>query len=162
MPIIAIFFIGCRTTNPYPGVSIASHSNSSRNTLAWDQAEEQEKALKPVVCLEPIGPAAKERTLIMSGSSGDAKASIDYHDKIVTLYTVTEVMQFGHLTMFNLCQMYGNGVINKEQYAFLHSTAMANMRDLLEIAMKRDKPVADKDTKKAEKEQFKSFFKPSP
>lgn len=83
----------------------------------------------PLICIEPIGPAY---SLNNSKLSADKKnslslpnvASLDKTQTITVsndqsmaqIYTVSDIMQYAHASMFNLCLMYGNRILTKSEY----------------------------------------------
>ena len=83
----------------------------------------------PLICIEPIGPALTMNKTDISNDKRnlltiDKLGSSDKGDKVEIvntqslgqIYTVSDVMQYAHANMFNLCLMYGNRIIEKDKY----------------------------------------------
>ncbi|WCL51474.1 hypothetical protein [Leptospira sp. GIMC2001] len=137
--------MSCRTTKVFEDFAVTSGSNTERYILTWKRNDGK----LPYSCIEFTGPGAREHNLTASQTISDVLKIpgiaeknetitniMQYNQKVVTMYTVTEVLQFGHAGLFNLCQAHGNGSISDAQYFENFAKLMTTIRRLLELAMK--------------------------
>lgn len=122
-------------------------SSKEKNDSSFEIKDEESA---PMICIEPIGPAY---TMNNSKLSGDKKnilslPNIGTLDKgynvtfsndqaMSQIYTVSDVMQYAHASMFNLCLMYGNQVLTQDKYEESYKNLKVSIESLIETVMKR-------------------------
>jgi len=94
------------------------------------------------LCTEYVTPA--ERLNTNKGSLGipigdkGVNVSYEHAESLATIYTVTEIMQFGQMALFRLCEAAGNGMIKQDEYATTFNDTVRGVGELLEAQLKRD------------------------
>ncbi len=94
------------------------------------------------LCTEYVTPAERLNTNkgtlgIPIGDKG-VNVSYEHAESLATIYTVTEIMQFGQMALFRLCEAAGNGMIKENQYATTFNDTVNGVGQLLEAQLKRD------------------------
>lgn len=83
------------------------------------------------------------------GSSGDANArfsyrnfqdlalrsGITYQDQLAQLFTVDDIMQFAHESLYRLCEARANGVLDDDKYNRLFASTLDSAKHLIEQQM---------------------------
>ena len=97
----------------------------------------------PLVCIEPVGPAfvanntslSAEKKNLFSGNDliidKGTVLTLKNEQKLAQIYTVSEIMQFAHSSLHNLCIMYGNRVINQKEYDKKYESFTRDIKTLL-------------------------------
>lgn len=97
-------------------------------------------------CFESPGPASitnhmkatleaiKSVEFDKAKASDSQKAMAEYNQKLATLYTVGEIIQFGQNALFRLCEARGNGDFTAKSYRANFELILNSMVDLLSIA----------------------------
>lgn len=98
----------------------------------------------PLICIEPVGPAYTMNNLKLSIENKDTinipnvggteklqKVNLDYYQSLAKIYNVSDIMQYGHASLHNLCIMYGNRVINSKDYKDILSTINNNISNMI-------------------------------
>src|SRR5690349_8145993 len=108
-----LWIIGCSSTPVIPV------RNVERVTAVWNADE----GVVPHICLEYASPAEKlQATKASLGVPiGDKAVQVSYEssESLATIYTVSEIMQFGHAALYRLCEAAGNGSIDRKQFEAL-------------------------------------------
>ncbi|HVU04314.1 MAG TPA: hypothetical protein VHE30_21295 [Polyangiaceae bacterium] len=93
------------------------------------------------LCLEYASPAQRlDRTkLALNVPVGDKAAGVSYEasESLAMIYSVSEIMQFGHAALYRLCEARGNGAINADEYKLLFGEAMKNVYELIHLELTR-------------------------
>ncbi|MBP6740618.1 MAG: hypothetical protein KA146_11540 [Leptospiraceae bacterium] len=106
----------------------------------------------PLICIEPIGPAyslnnskltGDKRNLLSLPNIGsvDKGYSVTFSNDqaLAQIYTVSDVMQYAHSSMFNLCLMYGNRVLPQDKYEESYQKLRTSIESLIEKVTKKDR-----------------------
>jgi hypothetical protein len=106
--------------------------NTERATTLWNTKEH--------VCLEYATAASKltqqhaNIAFPVTGTSG-VQLSYESAESLASIYTVSDVLQFGHAALYRLCEAAGNGNISDGEYAKLLSDTLASINQLLATQM---------------------------
>jgi hypothetical protein len=104
----------------------------------------------PLICIEPIGPAYSLNNSKLTGdkrnllslpniASADKGYSVTFSNDqaIAQIYSVSEIMQYAHSSLFNLCLMYGNRVLTQGKYETQHRELKNTIECLIERVTKK-------------------------
>jgi hypothetical protein len=94
------------------------------------------------LCTEYVTPAERLNTnkgslAIPIGDKG-VNVSYEHAESLATIYTVTEIMQFGQMALFRLCEAAGNDMIKKDEYVSTFNATVLGVGELLQSQLKRD------------------------
>jgi hypothetical protein len=127
--ILVVSAFGCGTTHVVPV------KNVERATTVW----EADEGRIPHLCLEYSSPAEKlEATKASLGVPiGNKSVQLTYEsaESLATIYTVSEIMQFGHAALYRLCEAVGNGALDRHQFGQLFGQTLKNMNDLIQLQL---------------------------
>ncbi|TGL88354.1 hypothetical protein EHQ68_11075 [Leptospira congkakensis] len=70
-------------------------------------------------------------------SEENQKLALTYKESLATLYTVSEIIQFGQNSLFRLCESRGNGDFTADDYRTNFTLVLKSMVDLLKEAKKK-------------------------
>jgi hypothetical protein len=127
--ILVVSAIGCGATHVVPV------SNVERATTVW----ESDEGLIPHLCLEYSSPAEKldatKASLGVPIGTKSVEVSYESAQSLATIYTVSEIMQFGHAALYRLCEAVGNGALDKEKFGELFDKTLNNMNNLIRLQL---------------------------
>ncbi|PJZ44240.1 hypothetical protein [Leptospira brenneri] len=124
--------------------------------LNKDQKEELERRMNRVfgtgfshACMESPGPATitKDSSLTLDAlqkidfgtiqTEENKKLALTYHESLATLYTVSEIIQFGQNALYRLCEGRGNGDFTTNDYRNNFIFILKSMTELMREAKKK-------------------------
>jgi len=100
----------------------------------------QRSATSIHLCLEYASPAEKleaTKAGLMVPIGADKNVSVSYESaqSLATIYSVSEIMQFGHAALYRLCEASGNQAITNDTYRDLFGQTLQNVNELLRLQM---------------------------
>jgi hypothetical protein len=120
---------------------IQTVKNVERAVARWGPDEASNGV--PHMCLEYSTAAEKlhDRDTGASVPIGETTVTLSYKDKesLAAIYSVSEIMQFGHAALYRLCEASGNQSIDNEAYAKLFSSTIEQVHGLIELQLLREK-----------------------
>lgn len=97
----------------------------------------------PHICLEYASPAEKlhDREASLSIPIGEKSAEAKYAnaESLAQIYSVSEIMQFGHAALYRLCEASGNQVLDRDEYRALFGDTLQAVNGLIELQLVRQK-----------------------
>jgi len=113
-------------------------SNVQRTTAVWPAGTTATGG--PHICVEYATPAEKLKDREASLSvpiSGEQSAELRYQqaESLASIYSVSEIMQFGHAALYRLCEASGNQAIDEGTYKDLFKQTLTDVNHLLELQM---------------------------
>jgi hypothetical protein len=92
------------------------------------------------LCLEYASPAEKLEATKASlavpvGADKNVSVSYESAQSLATIYSVSEIMQFGHAALYRLCEASGNRAISNATYRDLFGQTLQNVNELLRLQM---------------------------
>jgi len=125
LTICAAFLLGACASQA-PSISSDKINNEHRYQVVWSERSDNwglTGTSKQYGCIEAVGPAAMQdnRSLSLATTFPQApvgKVEIEYKNQetLAQIYTVSDILQFGHVALFRLCEARGNNVINNDKY----------------------------------------------
>lgn len=104
-------------------------SNAERTATVWQDGA-------PRMCVEYSTAAevldSTKSNLSLPFKVGKVELSVETAQSFAQIYTVGDIMQFGHATLYRLCEAYSNGAIDKEKFAELFGRTIDQMGNLLD------------------------------
>jgi hypothetical protein len=133
--LILLATLGCAS-----GANVRPVANTERTVTTWGG---DESFGKRHVCTEYVTPAEKldARKLAVSvplGGDKSVSASYEASQNLAAIYTVTEIMQFGHAALYRLCEASGNQVVSNREYKELFSGTLQQVHGLIELELRRE------------------------
>jgi|GEM_PF-6681452 len=113
-------------------------SNVQRTAAKWPAATTPTGG--PHICVEYATPAEKLRDREASLTvpiGGEQSAELRYQqaESLASIYSVSEIMQFGHAALYRLCEASGNQAIDQAAYRELFTQTLTDINHLLELQM---------------------------
>jgi hypothetical protein len=108
--------------------------NVERAVTVWGDEDTLERQQ---ICLEYASPAEEldSRKVGLTVPIGDQPVNLSYESSqsLAQLYSVSEIMQFGHASLYRLCEAAGNGMIDPKQYGTLFRSTIDQVNDLIAL-----------------------------
>jgi len=115
--------------------------NVERAVTMWDG--DKTPSGQAHLCLEYSTAAEKlhDREANASIPVGETPVTLGYKDaeSLANIYSVSEIMQFGHAALYRLCEASGNQAIDETTYKALFADSIAGVHDLIELQLLREK-----------------------
>ncbi len=133
--IMALLFggVGCGPT------VVKQVPNTTRADLVWKRAGDDQTRGAHLACLE-FSTAVSETGRNKVGLAGSeptsgvrVELSAEQTTQIAQIYSVSDILQFGHAGLFRLCEARANGFITDAQWATLYRATYKGIRHLLEL-----------------------------
>lgn len=132
---IGIFVLACQPEQ------VRSVSNVQRAVTQWPAVTSGTGA--PHICLEYASPAAKlhdrEVGLVVPVGEPSVEATYSDAESLAMIYSVSEIMQFGHAALYRLCEASGNQMLEQREYEKLFNGTLESVNDLIELQLNRKK-----------------------
>jgi len=117
------------------GTPVVPVRNVERVTTVW----QSDNGLIPHLCLEYASPAEKlqatKASLGVPIGEKNVEVSYESSESLATIYTVSEIMQFGHAALYRLCEAYGNKAVDKDKFNELFDSALKSVNGLIELQL---------------------------
>lgn len=125
--LIVLPLVGCGGSN-----NIERLENTERATTLWKTREH--------VCLEYATAASKlenQRANLAFPITGNQNVQLSYEstENLATIYTVSDILQFGHASLYRLCEAAGNNDLQPGEFSKLVQETLRRMSDLLEVQL---------------------------
>lgn len=125
---------------------IVKVENAERAATVWGSPSDASRAqggVAPHVCLEYSTPAqelaASKSSLSVPINGQSVALSHESAENLATIYSVSEIMQFGHAALYRLCEAAGNGAIPSEHdYYKLFAVTLEQVHGLIRLQLEKD------------------------
>lgn len=141
------------------GYNVKQGKNTKRAIVVWKKDPNEKKGF--VTCVEFVTPAEKlhDLNIKLTGEAkftkGSPKIVVNYKDtqSLAQIYTVSDIMQFGHMALYRLCEARANGFIPLEdEYVNLFKKTLENVTALMHTQITLPAAIAEINREVAELE----------
>lgn len=123
--LFGLFVVGCG------GSHVVPVENTNRASIVWQTRGAQRTCLEFSTAVAETSAGKVEIGAAYAGAS--AKASSELATGVARIYSVSDILQFGHASLFRLCEAYANGVIDEEEWRNLYVETFEKINRLLSV-----------------------------
>ena len=109
---------------------VAPVENTNRASIIW-----KDEAYR--TCLEFSTAVAETSNRKLEAGVGyqgiEAKVAGEFNTGIARVYSVSDILQFGHASLFRLCEARANEIITNEEWSRLYELTFQKINKLLEV-----------------------------